>query len=747
MLSRPQDYRFFGPDLRWMILDEAHLYSGTLAAEIMMLLRRVRERCGVTAHEIFHTATSATLGGDDEELQAFASSLFSADKARAIVIRGQSADLDLGSVASPPAQPPQAADIEKFADLDFETLTTEDELIEDNEQAVSTLAKVTTLLVAEATSDRARHEYPRTPARFLYLSIRESPLIRQVASLLAKEKEKGNVLSLDDLAGKLFSGISGVNERNATIVLLRLAATARMRASDLPLIPHRLHFLVRPPEGLSVCLNPECSGPEERKISPIGCLQPLGEGDRCRYCGHVVLPIHRCNNCGEWTLAAHENQETSVLEPGYYSESDEQRTYYLLTRPKGLDSKEVVVDSQSGEVRGSGFAGVSLWKAPYTENNLEQQQCPTCGSLWTPDIGEKQRPEWARTCQSLVGGRPFALSVTAETVLHDLPPYRGVSRNWKPAEGRRLLAFSDSRASAARLGPRLTQQHEMRVVRAAMARCTQDLTPAATAKYLAGEVDRLKEQIARPGLLPELKQHLEEELQEKQVKLQRANVGTSFTDYARLVAQRDELIEILDRDAAERHNADNYGQSDWERNGNEIRDHIEGLIAKELERPLKKRASIESVGLIEVVYPGIDSLGIPPLLEEKLSSGARTKIAEIWPELIALLLDSGRRDSCVAWSKETSGRTWLGESPLLERWLTRTRGGWGATAFVGETQKQLRRAFASNVLRAVGCEDRELEHLSEEILYAVFDQLFRLAGDAAHGFAWLRKGGSSSDWT
>ena len=314
-----------------------------------------------------------------------------------------------------------------------------------------------------------------------------------------------------------------------------------------------------------------------------------------------------------------------------------------------------------------------------------------------------------------------------------------VQTSWKPAGGRRLLAFSDSRASAARLGPLLTQQHEMQVIRAAMARCVQDLAPAGTAEYLAREVSRLKKEIDSPDIHPELKQHLLSELNEKQAKLRRSKVGTAFTDYARLAAQRPELIQILDRDTAEHHNVSNYGQSDWEKNGKKIQDHIEGLIAKELERPLKKRPSVESVGLIEVVYPGIDNLGIPSSVEDRLSPAVRAKIAEIWPEFVALLLDSVRRDSCVAWSQETPGRKWLGESPLPARWLTRTRRGWGATAFVGATQKQLRRAFAANVLRSAGCNDEELERLSEDILCAAFDQLFHLAGDSSHGFVWLRK--------
>ncbi|MFA5156987.1 MAG: DEAD/DEAH box helicase [Candidatus Omnitrophota bacterium] len=740
MLCRPQDSRFFGPDLRCIILDEAHLYSGTLATEIMMLLRRFHERCGVSPSEVLHMATSATLGGNDEELQSFAASLFSTDKTSTFVIHGGYADHDLGDKESPPLQSATAAEIAKFDDFDFETMTTEDDLIEDNQEVVDRLCKVVSYLVSDYTIDRARQKYPKSPARFLHESLRESTLIRKAAEILAKEK--GSILSLNDLASRLFNGNGSRDERNATITLLRLSAAARLRASDLPLVPHRLHFLVRAPEGLSVCLNPQCSGPGEYRIMSIGCLQPLG--DRCQYCKHILLPIHRCDNCGEWALAAHENQETSCLEPGY---SNISRTFYLLTKPPKLKEKEdvvnVEVDSLSGEKKGVGSGVISLWTAPFQtargRGKERSQRCPTCESMWTPSREEEGQPEWRQICQRLIGGRPFALSVAAEIILHDLPPYRGNTRHWKPAEGRRLLSFSDSRASAARLGPLLTQQHEMQVVRAAMARSVQELTSADTTDYLIGEVDRLEKQLRDIRLSPELKLHLGAELRDKQVKLQRSKVGTSFAEYAMLVAQRPEISQILDRDTAERHDAEKYGQSDWKKNREEVRAHIEGLIANELEPPIKKRASVESVGLIEIVYPGIENLSIPPRLEEKLPSNVRQKISETWPNFVVLLLDTVRGDGCVAWSKDTAGRMWLGESPLLGRWLTRSRRGWGATAFVGATQQQFRRTFVSQVLKEAGCDGDQLEVLSAEVLYAVFDQLFQLAGGAVQGIAWLKK--------
>ena len=734
MLCRPQDSRFFGPDLRCIILDEAHLYSGTLAAEIMMLLRRVRERCGVSPDDVLHIATSATLGGSDEDLRDFASSLFSTDKSKTTVVRGQYAQPEFEDSECPPTQLVTATDMAHYADSDFQTLTADNELIEDSRATVEKLKTAAVCLVHSTVVDKAQAEHPNTPARFLHASLKRAPLIRKITEILASKN--GNALSLNDLAGRIFSGEVGDEERAAATALLRLAASARLRSSDFPLIPHRLHLLFRSPEGLSVCLNPSCPGPRERRLEGMGCLQPLG--DRCRYCKCVILPIHRCDNCGDWALDVYENQETSAFEPGYYAESSDRRNYYLSVCPEGYDLREVVVDPQNGEFLGYGSMGISLWRAPHGPDDSQSQQCPTCNSSWTAAEGEN-RFEWMRTCRELTGGRRFALSVTAETVLNDLPPYQdAVSRNWKPAEGRRLLCFSDSRAGAACLGPLLTQQHEMRVVRAAMARCVDELMPAGISGYLTCEVQRLETELKnkKDSNDTDLKRHLEGELKDKRLKLEQSRTGTSFTDYASIVARREEILQILERDSAERHKAGDYGQSDWNENSEKIRENAQGMIANELAQSLKKQVSVESIGLIEIVYTGTEKLEVPLLLEERLPSAVRQKIAEVWPDFVALLLDSARQDGCIDWSEDLPGRKWLGENPLTGRWLTRSRGGWNAIRFVGATPQQRLRRFTSNVLRAMGCADGEVDILSERVLSEVFDQLFNLAGNE---LAWLRR--------
>ncbi len=56
--------------LRWIVIDEAHSYVGSAAAEIALLLRRVLGAFGVEARQVRFVATSATIGRDDAEGRA-----------------------------------------------------------------------------------------------------------------------------------------------------------------------------------------------------------------------------------------------------------------------------------------------------------------------------------------------------------------------------------------------------------------------------------------------------------------------------------------------------------------------------------------------------------------------------------------------------------------------------------------------------------------------------------------------------
>jgi len=743
MLCRPQDACFFGPDLRAIVLDEAHLYSGTLAADISLLLTRVRLRCEVNSEDVLHLATSATLGGDARELALFAGDLFSRETSTVTVIEGRSAPLRFAASASPHPIATGSERLATHAELELTTLTADDDFVRDAGAQVGQLRSLLTEVVAEDALARAATENPDVVAPFLRAALETAPVAQRLASELFRQ----GLIGLNALAAAVW-GAACAETVKATTLLLRLCATARRTPDALPLIPHRLHFLVRGPESMSCCLNATCSGPAEFRIAGAGCIAT--SADCCPFCGFLALPLHRCDTCGEWALVAFTNSKDGILEPGYFV-APSQRCFYLLVRPAGEPLIGIRVNPETGEFDGDSAAGTLLHKAPCPihrgtcrdPSSCNQQECPSCHRPWATASDEDDEPSFDRNCLPIRSGDRLGIAVVAETVLHGLPRLGGDSARWKPAEGRRLLCFSDSRKEAARLGPHLTSQHEVWIVRSALSRILGGLPLAESLAYYRREVERYEADLVDPTLTGASHVAVQRKLNDARKDLQAAESGISFVDLAELFGKDPIIREILHPEQGDAHRADQWKESTWNENARAVSGHAQALIARELDSGSRTRISLESLGLAEVCYPGLSRFTAPDTLLGVLPQQAiRTGMADIWPDLVAALLDTLRGARCLAWSEETAGRTWEGESPLWARWTARDRGGWNAVAFVGDISRPLARRqnrlrFARDVLRRLGCSDGQADELAPVMLHAVFDQLAARAAAPDNQLSWL----------
>ena len=719
MLCRPKDQEFFGPALRYIVLDEAHLYTGALAAEITLLLRRVRDRCQVSPELITHIATSATLGGTSEDLRKFAATVFSVPSSLVEVVEGTKAPLPMSrELKSAPTS--RAELLAQHSEIDVVTFTPDGTFADSDEDAFSRSQQILSNLLPGDIISSATAAANRLLAPFLKHSLEQVPIVRRLMEFVYEN----DLLSMDELTRDLWGDATNVT-RKATILLLRLAAAARLEPNESPLIPHRLHFLVRAPQGLSVCLNTVCSGPPHLLAEGCGSLQ--APRDRCVYCNAVTLPVHRCKACGHWALAGHENSETGELESGHFAEVA-QRRYYLVADSGGKNLSVIVVNPQTGEYFGKGL-GTRLFRAPCPKHGgacndtsqCTQQECPRCGISWSVSTDDDEDDKDLKI-QPLRGAERLAVGVAAETVLYGMPVYPDVSREWKPGKGRRLLCFSDSRREAARLGPLLSSQHETWVIRSAIAK-TLATYESSSASYLDRQIRRYEGDGADPTLPRADREVARLKAADLRNQLATSTSGIPFTDFAHSLAADPHVSELLDRELAETHA--NWRQQHWIDNRRSVAEHAEALIAQELDNPLRTAVSTEAVGLLELVYPGLESLPLPANFAGQLpNDDIRKTLAATWPDILAALLDTLRADRAVDWSREEPARRWNGESPLYARWSTRSKNGWTARRFVGDDSRskdnlQVRLWFAQTVLAMVGCP----ESFASKLLESAFDQL------------------------
>lgn len=80
--------------LKWILLDEAHTYTGSSAAELSLQLRRVLDAFGVTIEQVNFAVTSATIGDEDDpaaeqKLKTFVSQLTGKPAESIVVIGGK----------------------------------------------------------------------------------------------------------------------------------------------------------------------------------------------------------------------------------------------------------------------------------------------------------------------------------------------------------------------------------------------------------------------------------------------------------------------------------------------------------------------------------------------------------------------------------------------------------------------------------------------------------------------------------
>lgn len=344
MMLRPKDDKVFsGAQLRYIVLDEAHIYKGATGMETSLLMRRLRARIS-TPDSVQYILTSATLGGydADDDIIAFASRLCGAPFLRENIIRSKEKQPALKDTWKIPNQ-----------------LFTE---IAENKRVPSEILADYGFTMDAADEDER-----------LFELLLHSPLFGAVRGICSQS----DPLSVNELLQKLA-------DRQFTLSKEELVAfinvCTRAEKGKVSLIKARYHFFVRALEGAYITLNTPKQLFLQRKLF-------TGNGSQQQ----AVFECAICTDCGRTaivgkTIGDHEDSTSwnKIIENLPLTDSDAEWVSALQKiaerefLPFPVQSAHITVERSNDELWPD-MAWPNLKLALYTSDNTDEyDNWPNC---------------------------------------------------------------------------------------------------------------------------------------------------------------------------------------------------------------------------------------------------------------------------------------------------------------------------------------------------------------------------------
>lgn len=545
MLTRAQDRGILEKSqgqLRWIVLDEAHSYVGAQAAEMALLLRRVRQAFGVKPENVRLVATSATIGEGPETVDAlrkFVASLGGVDPSQVDIIMGREEPLVL---------PPPVAD-----------------------GPISALGD--------------------TPEA-LWSSLAPHPRVQKARALM-----RAGGARLSELA-KVLVPESG-SETEAETLLDAMAQAQEPGKS--PLAPWRLNTFERSQAGLWACVNSDCPrrSPElcaEGSDWPFGQIH-LFQREHCT-CGAPVFEIGACSDCGTpWLIAQEEIGKHRVLRQ---SATDTEEDDFRLDVEPGEGGD----DASASETRviGPMKDGHKQDWLRHVDSVLRDADTDETGHSAIQVCEPEKRGccanahyERSRVAVQRFGS-PFLLGNAIPQLLEALPRPDGIDGP-APLGGRRLLSFTDSRQGTARFAAKLQQEAERGLTRATIWHAVQGKA--------AGDLEKAEELRATISKLQKIP-GMDGLLAEQRAKLSEAEGGfapVKWTEMINILADVPDLRSFAGDVWQGRGASHPFGGLTLAKEPVEL---AKMLLLREIFRRPKLQNNVETMGLARICWPELE---------------------------------------------------------------------------------------------------------------------------------------------
>lgn len=501
LLLRPADSVFFDGSYagrwRFIVIDEAHTYSGAKGIETAMLLRRLKDRVTSQGQKLQCVATSATLGrgrSDFPQIADFAAALFGEPFEW---VENDPSRQDVVEAVHVPLSGPVGAWGKPAAGAYREWL----EVIQDSGSVSELEAVVLRSGVPEHVVALIKNStQPLTARSFLYEVLKgDERLIR-----LQERLQCGPQLLLNLVEEIVPEEDDG---EQALVSLVELADLARKGEEEKPLLPARYHVFARAVDGAYLCLyNKQLY--LERRVSVM-------ESGR----EYPVFEIAACRQCGSLYLVGSITQESNgmYLKQSTPESGRDGADFFLLvdkkTEPTEIDEDDAVEfpDVRSGGTPPEAYLVCASCGAIGKENAL-YPPCHCGGENYHRVLCvESNRDGQVYSCvacgkrspHGMVGrfivGADAAATVLGTALYKEIKPRKipgkGAAVNRDPwsstaftstkspkEEARKLLIFSDSRQDAAFFAPYLARTYNQIVHRALILKTLEEYAEQAQAE-------------------------------------------------------------------------------------------------------------------------------------------------------------------------------------------------------------------------------------------------------------------------
>lgn len=427
LLFRPKDDVLFSKsDFKFVVLDEAHVYSGATGIETSILLRRLRARI-TSSNGVQFILTSATLGNSsesDDDIIKFANNLCGVDFKKENIIR---------------------ATREKYVPIENSQNYSPKLIRElaDEQNKICDVLKENGLFANESLSEN----------ELIYDFVYSSNLYHRLRANI------GKVTSLDYI-----QRILGLDS-DTTIAFISLCTRAQKNGKSL--IDARYHFFIRSLEGCFIALN------KDKHLSLI--RQKHYFLNNIQY---AVFEVAICDECGKFAIVGKE-QDNHLIQANKF---DETVAYYFLA-----DEENDEIESEDEESsKLERFYLCPHCGAIVPEDQIKNLPCDCEKEDYIKIVKARTLSLGARcgnchrgTYKRFYLGNDAATAVLATSLYEELPELtyeevdtnenktmnmfaRAVLNNKKKAKrkGRQFLAFSDSRQEAAKFACYLSKSYD-----------------------------------------------------------------------------------------------------------------------------------------------------------------------------------------------------------------------------------------------------------------------------------------------